>query len=280
MHVVIYEALEVAGGLLAWAIPPFRLPREALEEDVTYVLNHGVDLELNHPLGPNEVIRLKEEKKAVILACGAPQSQEADLPGTGLKNVWPGLDFLRRVSLGPPPELKDPILVIGGGNTAIDSARWALRLATDVTLLYRRDREQMPAYREEIDAAVAEGLRMVFRTQPVSIEADAEGGVGAVCWVETKPTRRGDDGREVFSPLVGTENRLPAKTVILALGQQSEAASWAAGLGLSGLTPDSSGLLAPGLYGVGDLITGPATVVEAIASGIACARAILAGIRP
>jgi NADPH-dependent glutamate synthase beta subunit-like oxidoreductase len=275
VRVTVYEAMPVAGGLLAWAIPPFRLPREALERDLDYIVRHGVKLRLNRPLSPKDVTDLRGKNDAVILACGAPRSRKTDLPGAQLKGVWPGLDFLRQAALGPIPEITGPTVVIGGGNVAVDSARWALRMGSEVRLVYRRDREQMPAYAREIDAAVAEDLEMVFRALPLSLEGGEDGQVKGVRFVETVPTGVGEDGRQAFAPVAGRENRMSAKTVILALGQQSEAESWASGLGLEGMAPDLTGLLAPGLYGVGDLVTGPATVVEAMADGIASARFIL-----
>jgi NADPH-dependent glutamate synthase beta subunit-like oxidoreductase len=158
---------------------------------------------------------------------------------------------------------------------AIDSARWALRLAKDVTVLYRRDQAQMPAYPEEVEAAAAEGLKFVFRALPVALDASHQGSVEKVKYVTTAPSDLGSDGRQLFSVASKGETELPARTVILALGQESEAESWAAGLGIEGMSPDRTGRLAPGLYAIGDLVTGPATVVEAMAGGVASAHGIL-----
>lgn len=274
--VTIYEAMPVAGGLLAWAIPDFRLPRQALEEDLNYILAHGVELRLNSSLSPEGVMDLKKRHRAVILACGAPHPNAVQLPGFDLGGVWQGLDFLREAALERLPQIESPVVVIGGGNAAMDSARLALRLGFQVTLIYRRDRDQMPAYEEEVGAAEAEGLKMVFRAQPVSLEGTGTDQVDRVRLVDTLPGDVGEDGRKQFAPLDGTEYETPAKTVILALGQQSEAGSWAAGLGLDRLTPNAAGRIAPGFYAVGDLTTGPATVVEAMAGGIAAAKDIIA----
>jgi len=277
-RVTIYEAQPVAGGMLAWAIPPFRLPREPLNEDIAYILDHGVELKLNTRLEPEDVLNLRRKNNVVILACGSPQSKEIDLPGSELPQVLPGLDFLRQAALASRPEIEGPVMVIGGGNVAIDAARWCLRLTTDVTLVYRRDREQMTAYAEEVEAAVGEDLKLVFRAQPVAIEPGDDGRMASVRFLETTPAEMGKDGRQNFAPIAGTKRSLPAKTVILALGQKSEAGSWATGLGLEGIAPDPQGLLTTGLYAAGDLVTGPATIVEAMAGGISCARHILQGI--
>ncbi|MBI5522937.1 MAG: FAD-dependent oxidoreductase [Desulfarculus sp.] len=274
LGVTIYEAEDRAGGLLAWGIPPFRLPPAALKADLDYILAHGVKLELNRRLTPGQVREMRRKHVAVVLACGAPQARRAGLPGAGLGGVHLGLDFVKACALGRPPDLRPPVLVVGGGNLALDAARWALRLAQDVTLVYRRDQEHMPAYAEEIAQARAEGVEMLFRAQPVAIEGQTR--VRGLRVVATAPGALGSDGRPVFAPLAGQERLLPAGAVILALGQESQAQAWAAGLGLESLSPDGQGLLAPGLHAAGDLASGPATVVEAVASGIRCGQAILA----
>ncbi len=272
--VTIFEAESVAGGMLAWAIPPFRLPRRALEQDLNYVLAHGIDLRLNTPLLPGSLRNLRGEYDAVILACGARRSRVSDLQGGDLHGMWPGLDFLKQAALGPEPQLRRPVVVVGGGNVAVDAARWALRLASDVTLIYRRDREQMPAYAEEVDAAIAEGLKIAFRTQPVSIKADDHDHVAGIVVARTTPSETPRGERVVFTP-TGEQTTIPARTIILALGQETEAPAWAAAADMDGITPDRDGRLASGLYGAGDLVTGPSTVVEAMAAGAICAQAIL-----
>ena len=272
---VVYDAQPVAGGLLAWAIPGFRLPRSALQQDLDYVLGHGMELRLGQALSPGEVKKLRQEFDAVILACGAPRAKAAGLPGEDLAGVWLGLDLLRAAALGPEPALASPVVVVGGGNVALDAARWALRAGAEVTLAYRRDREQMPAYAEEIEAAGAEGLGFRFRVQPLSLEGDAGGAVSGLKVAGTAPGAAGPDGRVSFAPQEGEGEIIPAASVILALGQDSEAASWARGLGLDGLACDAQGKLAPGLYAAGDLVTGPATVVQAMAGGVRAARAVM-----
>lgn len=276
---VVYDAQAVAGGMLAWAIPDFRLPRRDLQRDLDYVAAHGVEFKLGQALTPEDVAALRRENDAVILACGAPQAKKAGLPGEELNGVWQGLDFLRVAALDCPPQLTAPVVVVGGGNVALDAARLALRQGLPVTLAYRRDREQMPAYAEELEAAVAEGLKLVYRVQPVALEA-GEGGAVAVLTVQgTTPGQPAADGRVAFTPDPADQRSLEAGSVILALGQTSEADAWAAGLGLDNLQGDAQGRLAPGLYLTGDLQTGPATVVEAMAGGIKAARAIMEEVR-
>ncbi len=275
VRATILEAKPVAGGMLAWAIPGFRLPRRALETDLAHVLAHGVELKLGHQVSGEELARLRDEFDAVILACGAPRSKPAGLEGGDLPGVWPGLDFLSRAALGPAPELKEPVVVVGGGNVALDAARWCLRQKAATLLAYRRDKEQMPAYAEELAAAGEEGLEFRFRLQPLRVLSEAQGpGLALVCQ-ETRPGSPGPDGRIVYEPLAGSETTLPAGTVILALGQESEAPAWARSLGLTGMAPAADGRLADGVYAAGDLVTGPSTVVEAMAAGVRCARSII-----
>jgi NADPH-dependent glutamate synthase beta subunit-like oxidoreductase len=275
VSVTVFEAKPVAGGMLSWAIPEFRLPRRAVETDLAYVLAHGVTLNLNARVTAEELARLQQAFDRVILACGAPRSKAAELEGADLDRVWLGLDFLSRAALGPLPEIRTPVVVVGGGNVALDAARWCLRQKVRTVLVYRRDPEQMPAYAEEVAAARVEGLEMTFRMQPLKVRAARQGpGLTLVCG-KTQPGQPGPDGRVIFEPVAGSEEILEAGTVILALGQETEAPAWARALGLDGLAPGEKGRLTQGVYAAGDLVTGPSTVVEAMAAGVDCARAII-----
>ena len=274
VKVTIFEAEPVLGGMLAWSIPSFRLPREVLAQDLAYIAAHGVELMANRRVEPGEVQAWLAQGQGVILACGAPRAQRADLPGADLPGVHWGLDFLKACALERAPRLTGPVVVVGGGNVALDAARWALRLADDVTLAYRRDREQMPAYAEEVAEAQAEGLQLAYRLQPVAVEGDAQGVTGLRCQA-TAPGQPGPDGRVVFAPQAGTERIIPAANVILALGQETAAADWAQGLGLAGFQPQDDGRLARGVHAAGDLVTGPANVVAAMAGGRQAARALM-----
>jgi NADPH-dependent glutamate synthase beta subunit-like oxidoreductase len=271
---VIYESQPVAGGMLAWAIPDFRLPRAALQTDLEYVQAHGAEIRLNAAVDFAELAKLRDEYDAVILACGAPLAKPAGLPGEDLKGVWPGLNYLKACALGHAPELESPVLVVGGGNVALDAARSALRADAKVRLIYRRDREAMPAYNEEVQAAEAEGLDMLFLRRPLALEAGSDGSVAGLKVCGTKLDGMDSDGRPAFSDMPGSEETLPAGSVILALGQNTQSGDWAKALGRDSLNIGDKGRLDSGLYAAGDLITGPASVVEAMAAGIVCAQAI------
>jgi NADPH-dependent glutamate synthase beta subunit-like oxidoreductase len=275
IKVVVYESLPVPGGLLAWAIPPFRLPRKTVQEDIDYILQHGVELQLNRLLSQEDVMTLRSEYDAVVLACGAQTPKQADIPGSALPGVWLGLDFLRKAAFGPAPEVIPPVIVIGGGNVATDSARWALRMASPVTLVYRRDREDMRAYREEVEASAAEGIKFVFRSAPIAFEGDPRDRVCQVRLQATGLAASGEDGRRSFFPIPGTAQTIPAGTVILALGQEKGFEKWTEALGIDASNQFEEGRLGNRIYAAGDMLTGPATVVEAVAGGINCARKIL-----
>lgn len=278
LAVEVLEAEEMAGGLLAWGIPSFRLPPEALAADLDHLAAWGLRVRTGHRVNPAELAGLRRDHLAVILACGALRARRTALPGSGLEGVHWGLDFLKACALGQAPALAGPVVVVGGGNAAMDAARWALRLAGEVTLAYRRDLAQMPALAEELAQARAEGLKLLTRARPVAILGDKA--VTGLRLAATAPAAPGPDGRLDFAPLPGQERDLPAASVILALGQESQAADWAMALGLPGLAPGAQGRLLPGLYAAGDLAGGPGTVVGAMASGLDCARAVLAEVAP
>lgn len=275
IRTVVYESFSAAGGLLAWAIPPFRLPRKAVQEDIDYILRHGVELRLSTRLPPEKLTALRAVHDAIVLACGAAKPRQTDIPGSRLPRVWLGLDFLRRSAFGPAPEIIPPVIVIGGGNVATDAARWALRMGSPVTLVYRRDREDMPAYPEEVEACLAEGIEFVFRSAPVAFQGEPRKGVRQIRIQSTSPGIAGEHAQRSFNPVPGTEKAIPAGTVILALGQEKGFEEWTEALEISTPSRPESGRLADGIYAAGDMLTGPATVVEAVAGGINCARRIV-----
>ena len=272
--VTVFDSQPVAGGMLAWAIPSFRLPRQALATDLAYIQAHGVQFQLGREISPDQLAGLRQEYSAVILACGAPQATPAPLQGTELAGVWLGLDYLRQVALGDAPQLKDPVAVVGGGNVAVDAARAARRAGHEVKMLYRRDREQMPAYGEEVGAALDEGVELTCLCQPARLLGDGQGKLSGLEVEDTCLAPEEADGRAGFVVKSDTGRMVEAGSVILALGQQSQAQLWASALGLAGPALET-GKVAPGVWAAGDLVTGPATVVQAMAGGLACARAIV-----
>ena len=160
--VTIFESLPMAGGMLAVGIPDYRLPRKNLENDIRFICQHNVEIKTGSVFGKDFTIDelLKQGYKAVFLAIGAHLNQKMNTPGEDAEGVIPGIGFLRRVNLGEKVKVGEKVAVIGGGNVAIDAARTALRLgAKEVSIVYRRTRDEMPANDEEIEEAEHEKIR-------------------------------------------------------------------------------------------------------------------------
>jgi NADH-quinone oxidoreductase subunit F len=286
--VTVFDRLPVAGGMMAVGIPEYRLPRNILNLEIEAIKRAGVEIRLNQELGKDFTIDGlldKDGYKAVILALGAQKGRKMGIPGEDLPGVYQGVEFLKNVALGKPPDLKGKgVAVAGGGAVAIDAARTALRLgAKRVHILYRRTREDMPAWKEEVEAAFREGIQFHFLTNPVGIL-----GPEVVTGVECHLQRLGEfdsSGRRRPIPIEPSEFEVPefildADVFIAAIGQ---------GTDLEGLRGDekievrsdstlrvSSALMTtrPGVFAAGDVTLGPATVVEAVDQGNKVALAV------
>ncbi|MDI7278242.1 MAG: FAD-dependent oxidoreductase, partial [Anaerolineae bacterium] len=280
----VFEKLPVAGGMLAVGIPEYRLPRSVLREEIERIAALGVEIRTNTPVGDGLTLRqlLEQGYQALFVAVGAHRSRALGIPGEELRGVVHATSFLRAVSLGGdlPPVAGSQVAVIGGGNAAVDAARTALRLgARQVTILYRRTRAEMPALREEIEAALAEGVAIEELAAPVALVGEDEV-VRAVECQRMSPGPFDSSGRRRPVPDEGARFLLPADLVIPAIGQQAEAAALFADLGIETgadgmVSTDEEGRTSvPGVYAGGDAVTGPATVIEAIAAGRRAAMAI------
>ncbi|HEX9921008.1 MAG TPA: NADH-quinone oxidoreductase subunit NuoF [Candidatus Methylomirabilis sp.] len=277
-EVKVYEALEVVGGVLAAGIPPYRLPRSVLQRDIEYIRRAGVEIETGRRIASLQELR-EANFDAIFVAVGAHQSSRLNIPGEDTQGVQDAVSFLRRINLGELTSLPGRVVVIGGGNAAIDSARTALRLGADsVSLLYRRSREEMPAIREEIEEALLEGVEMQFLVAPIAIEGN--GSVRAIRINEMELGEADESGRRRPIPKPGGEVVIEADQVIVAIGQGPE---------LSFAASDGQLVVAKGrisahpvtqrsgegnLFAGGDAVTGPATIIEAIAAGQRAAQAI------
>jgi len=276
--VTVFEALPVGGGMLSVAIPEFRLPRAAIQQDIDYIVKRGVDIKYNTPINTNFTIDhlLKDGYAAVFIAAGAQRSQRLGIPGEveDVEGLYYGLRFLRDVRLERAVSVGKQVAVIGGGNVALDAARTALRLgAEETSIYYRRSREEMPVSDIEYDEAVAEGVNMNFLASPTRITSTNWKVTGLQC-TRMKLGEPDDSGRRRPVPVSGSEFTVKADTVIAAVGQAPD---------LSFLPPDSelertrwetlvtdSNTLAtnvPGVFAGGDFVTGPDMVVNAIAAG-------------
>jgi len=271
-QVTIYEVLPVAGGMLAVGIPEYRLPKKLLSKEIETIKRLGVDIKLNSPVDDVEYL-LKDGHQAVFIASGAHKGDKMGIPGEDLKGVVDAVDFLRDINLGKDIKVGRKVAVVGGGNSAMDAARVALRKgAQEVHILYRRERRDMPALTEEIEAAAEEGVQIHCLTAPVRI-LGKDGAVEGVECVHMELREFDRSGRKTPYQIEGSEYTLSADMVIKATGQRPDTSFLKGdGIGLAkgGTIVADLRTLATGRKGVfagGDAHTGPATVVEAIAEG-------------
>ena len=274
-RVTVLDALEEPGGMLRAGIPPFRLPREVIDHDVGMLLELGMEFRGAVRVGDGVSLEeLKGKADAVVLAIGTWRDLKLGVPGEGAEGYLGCLEFLEGVNLGGRRDLRGRVLVIGGGNAALDAARTALRLGPEeVLILYRRRLEDMPAQREEVEAALKEGVQIVPQVVPKGVVVEG----GRVKGLELLRVELGEPdstGRPKPVPVEGSEFVEPADWVICAIGQGPELQL------LSGeddaIRCDDWGRVLgyEGVFAAGDVVTGPSTVVEAMASGRAVARRV------
>lgn len=271
----VFEAESHAGGMLAWGIPEYRLPRNALKRDLRRIKGIGVRIKTKHP-----VTSLKFGKKydAILLAAGAQKSAPLGIPGEELEGVLPGIEFLKKSSLGKKVNIGKNVLVIGGGDTAIDSARTALRSGAEgVELLYRRSRKEMPARDEEVEDALDEGVKIRFLVSPIKI-IGKDGKVVKTECVRMKLGKPGKDGRRRSVPVPNSEFGLRADTILVAIGQKPDLMIEGipvTGKGLVNHNPKTNMTDVKSVFVAGDMAHGPWNVIEAIASGRRAAKSIM-----
>ena len=271
----IYESEPRPGGMLVQAIPAYRLPREIVAREVRMIENMGVEIRTEMRLGKDFTLKsLRAEGcEAVFLAVGAPSGIGLGIAGENAEGIVDALGFLRMYNLRGSAKVGKNVVVIGGGNSAIDAARTAIRLgAENVTVVYRRSREVMPAYKEEIDEAIHEGVRLQLLTAPVEVVVES----GQVTGIRCRPMRLGEFDRSGRRrPEEGGEAFvLPADQVLVAIGQALDAQGFCDEVRLE--TRRDGYLVADPVTGQtnhrwifagGDAITGPSSVVEAVAAG-------------
>jgi NADPH-dependent glutamate synthase beta subunit-like oxidoreductase len=271
--VTVFEALKEPGGMLRYAIPEYRLPKEILKKEIKDIEQLGVHIKTGTKVG--EQVKLEELKKsynAVFIASGATKDVKLGIPGEQTPGVVYALDLLRDVNAGKKVELGKSVIVIGGGNSAIDAARVCRRLGGKVAIMYRRSRAEMPAYPAEVEAAEKEGIEIVFLTAPTKIVA-ANGKVSKLECIRMKLGPADASGRPAPIPQKGSEFTVDADTIIPAIGQIPDR-ELLKGLGLK-LSPSERLLVdehsmntnMKGIFAGGDVVTGPLSVVEAMASG-------------
>lgn len=276
---VVFEEKPQLGGMLRYGIPNYRFPRERLQEDLDAILSTGVEVKLNTPVGTEELSEINDTYDAVFIAIGAHAEKRLNLEGEDSRNVISAVEMLREIGDGRYPDFTGQrVLVVGGGNVAMDCARTAIRSkAKTVSIVYRRRKEDMTALPAEVEGAIAEGIELLTLKAPLHIEADEDGNAKAL-WVQPQiigPVRGGRPSpRRADKP----QERLECDVILMAVGQDIisepfEKAGIATKRGQ--LQADASGALnRVGMYAGGDCVTGPATVIKAIAAGKAAAANI------
>lgn len=289
--VTIFEALHVAGGVLVYGIPEFRLPKAIVEKELHHLQEMGVTIETNVVIGKTVTIdELMKEYgfEAVFIGSGAGLPRFMGIPGEQLKNVYSANEFLTRSNLmkAYQKEAMTPIYhgrkvaVIGGGNVAMDAARTALRLNAEVIIVYRRGKEELPARKEEIEHALEEGIQFSFLTNPVEILGDEKGAVKGLKVVSMELQEADASGRRRPVVIEGSEHVLEVDSVILAIGTSPNPLLPQATEGLQvdargGIITDEKGRTSKeGVFAGGDAVTGAATVILAMGAGKTCAQSI------
>ena len=283
-RVTLYEALEKLGGMLRVGIPDYRLPPQVLDQEIDHLLQCGIQVETGRRLGRDfslEDLR-REGYEAIFLGIGAHLGMSAGIAGeSDLAGVVNAVDFLREVNLGRGRLPGRHLVVVGGGNVAVDAARVALRLgAESVRIVYRRSREEMPAYAEEIEDALAEGIEILYLTMPVRIVGEQGRVTGFEC-LQTELGQPDSSGRRRPVPVEGSEFLIACDGVIPAIGQRIDI-EWAADGSGPDVTPRSTIRVnphtmqtsIPDVFAAGDAVTGPASVIEAVANGHKAVAAI------
>lgn len=271
----VFEALPIPGGMLTVGIPEYRLPKQLVQTEIEDIQKFGVEIRLNRPIGKDGLTidsLWQQGYGTIFIATGAHKSLKLDIPGEDMEGVYHGTALLKDINLGERVTLGEKVAIIGGGNVAIDSARTALRLGSrEVLIVYRRSREEMPARSEEVAAAEAEGAKIHHLAAPVRI-IGTDGKVTGVECIRTELGEPDESGRRRPVPVKGSEFVIDADTVISAIGEVPDLSFLADKLDVKSnktikVNPDSLATGTKGIFAQGDVVSGPATVIEAIAAG-------------
>ena len=283
-EVTIFEANPKLGGMLRYGIPEYRLPREILDKEIASITKLCHEVHCEASLGKDFTIESLKARgyEAVFVGLGAQANQKMRIEGEDSPGVLSGIGFLKDIALGKKVALGDKVVVIGGGNTAVDVARTALRLGVkEVTIAYRRSRDEMPANKEEVEQAEEEGVRIQILTAPVNVSACTGETTGSMECIKMVLGEPDDSGRRRPVPVAGSEFTMKVDTVIAAIGQTLDAA----GLDEDGrvefskrgyitVNNETMETSVAGVFSGGDCTSGPATVVEALAAGRRAAASI------
>ena len=269
-RVKVFESGPEVGGLLRTGIPEFRLPDDVVSREINRILNLGVEVETNHPIDRQTLLNLARNSDAVLVATGQQDQRDLQLGMNSVDAVVQGIDFLDRVQRNNVRVDGEDVVVIGGGNTALDAARSALRLgAARVRMVYRRTRAEMPAISEEIDEALEEGIAIDYLTQPMAMNEDPTDGIRRHYRLTCRRMELGEadeSGRRSPREIVDSDFDLPCHRIILALGQSPDLSVFPEGTEVRE-GAQLLGLLETPVFAVGDLATREGTIAGAIGSG-------------
>jgi len=272
--VVVFEKESQPGGMLMNGIPSYRLPREVLNKEIASLVNANLEIQCNTALGKDITVDglLSSGFDAVYLSIGAYKSQKLGITGEDVTGVIPGMAFLKANNLRDEKLAKGKVAIIGGGNTAMDAARVALRQpgVEQVTILYRRTRDEMPAFTEEVHAALEEGIVIQELVAPVAVMSEG-GKLTGIRLIRNELGAEDKSGRRAPIPVKGSEFNLAIDTLIVAISETPEADAFP-GLrttrwGSIETNPESTSVGRPGVFSGGDVARGPSGVIEAIADG-------------
>ncbi len=275
-HPTIFEKAPIAGGVLRYGIPDYRLPPAILEQEVNYIKKLGVDIQLNVSIGKDRPVSglFDEGFKAIFLAAGAPKSVKLNIENEDAEGVLPGIDYLNLLNYKQPVKTGKVVVVVGGGDVAIDASREAIRQgASEVKMLYRRSKAEMPAAKSEIQDAEEEGVKIELLVNPIAVLTE-DGKVSGVRCIKMELGAPDQSGRRRPVPVSGSEFDIPCDMVIPAIGQRVsskflegtegiEMTPW----GTVTADPVTFHTSFPGIFAGGDLFTGPSNAVEAVAAG-------------
>jgi glutamate synthase (NADPH) small chain len=292
-HVEMFEALHVAGGVLMYGIPQFRLPKEIVQAEVQYIKKLGVDIHLDNMIGKLYTVQelFDEGYESVFIGSGAGLPRFLNLPGENLSGIYSANEFLIRTNLmkayrfpeyDTPINIGEKVAVIGGGNVAMDAARCSLRLgAEEVHIIYRRGMTELPARHEEVENAEEEGIIFTLLNNPTKFISDGRGNVKEIELIRMELGEPDDSGRRRPRPIPGSEWRLPIDTVVIAIGQSPNPIIQQTTEGLETtrwgtIITDEETMLTTieGVYAGGDVVSGAATVISAMGAGKKAAQAI------
>ena len=290
-EVTVFEAFHLAGGVLVYGIPEFRLPKTIVQKEIDTLKDLGVKIETNMVIG--KVISVDElikeyDFKAVFIGSGAGLPKFMNIPGENLNGVYSANEFLTRINLmkaykdnsSTPIQHGKKVVVVGGGNVAMDAARCAKRLGGDVHIVYRRTLNELPARKEEVEHAMEEGIVFDLLTNPVGIKGNENGWVDAVTCIKMELSEPDASGRARPVEIKGSEFDLSADVVIMALGTSPNPLIKSTTEGLEvnkhgGIITNEEGLTSvQAVYAGGDAVTGAATVILAMGAGKTAAKAI------